>query len=278
MATYLFAAAAALIASAAATLVKRVPWSEAALRDAMARRMPLILTGAPSTAWRARTRWHAEAPRSGRTASSQAFVPSAALRTHIPFVRDALYGEVNWNWDRERVLCDASRRARARFAETIAGQAGGDVAAASATALLLPPPIDACTVDRPVGAKPRFNVSLEDFGRRITTRRDSWTGRSATSAVRSLPLLYMGQIVDEFAPVAGDIAGWRSLAAREDRGLRAHDDVLRDEAVCHIWIGASGVTTHTHYDMSHNVYAPIGMIIYYYFRSYLSLDSHLILF
>ena len=209
----------------AAAPVRRVRWSPAALADAVRRREPVVLTHAPSSTWSARREWHDGAAAAASAAAEErtAFAPSRRLRDRVPFLRDALRGAVNWNWDRERALCRAAERA------------------AQSHPRVPPPEIDGCHSDRAVGAKPRFNVSL----RALASGGDGDGGE---------PMLYMGRLEDEFAPVAADLDGWHALAARDVRSGAA--DAADD--VCHIWIGSTGMTTHTHYDMSHNVYAPIA--------------------
>ena len=65
------------------------------------------------------------------------------------------------------------------------------------------------------------------------------------------PLMYMAPLSDEFtsAGLHNDLRNWKSIAISE-----SNEEDLR----CFLWIGGGGIISHTHYDMSHNMYVQIS--------------------
>ena len=65
------------------------------------------------------------------------------------------------------------------------------------------------------------------------------------------PLMYMAPLSDEFtsAGLNDDLRDWKSIAISETE---------EEDSRCFLWIGGGGIISHTHYDMSHNMYVQIS--------------------
>eukprot|EP01043_Picozoa_sp_COSAG02_P054379 COSAG02_NODE_6149_length_3767_cov_1.609051_4_plen_540_part_00 len=177
-----------------------------------------MFSASPVESWRARIHWQ----------DPDYFVRSAAAPQMLS---DVAVGAVNWNWDPAKSLCEAHHDVSAACNESCA----------------------ACHGDAAY-QRPWRNVTLVRFLHALQE------GRKA---------IYYSPIEREFAAFAHDIDFGFALDALERQELTdlrewqpsvagSASATASEPPLTYVWLGANGVTTQCHYDLSHNVHAVLG--------------------